>query len=150
MKTETKYFGEVEFEKEDILRFRKGLFGFEDEREFLVIPFSENGTLYSLQSVATPQLSFVLMHPFSLDPGYAPVLQAEELAELKAEKSEDLYYYVLCAVKKPVSESTVNMKCPVAINPDTREAMQVILESRDWQMRHRLSEFEAKRGAASC
>ena len=150
MKTETKYFGEIEYEQEDLLTFPKGLFGFEEEKSFLLIPFSENGTLFSLQSVTTPQLSFVLMHPFSLDGSYAPVLQPEELAELKVEKSQDLYYYVLCAVKKPASESTVNMKCPVAINPDTREAVQVILEDGAWQMRHRLAEFEARKGAASC
>ena len=150
MKTETKYFGEVEFEKEDILRFRKGLFGFEDEREFLVIPFSENGTLYSLQSVATPQLSFVLMHPFSLDPGYAPVLQEEELAELKVEKSEDLFYYTMCAMKDPISESTVNLKCPIAINEGTRQAVQVILENGPYFMRHRLADFTEEKGDAPC
>lgn len=150
MKTETKYFGEIEYEPEDVLRFRRGLFGFEEETEFLLLPFSENGMLFSLQSISTPQLSFVLMHPFSLDESYAPVLQPEELKELGVEKSEDLYYYVLCAVKKPAGESTVNMKCPVAINPDTREAIQVILEDGAWNMRHRLAEFEARKGAAPC
>ena len=150
MKTETKYFGEIEYEPEELLHFSKGLFGFEEEHDFLLLPFSENGTLFSLQSVTTPLLSFVLMHPFTLDASYAPVLQPEELAELKVGKSEDLYYYVLCAVKKPVGDSTVNMKCPLAINPDTREALQVILEDSAWQMRHRLSAFEAQKGAALC
>ena len=150
MKTETKYFGEIEYEREELLIFPKGLFGFEDEHEFLLIPFSDNGTLFSPQSVKTPMLSFVLMHPFTLDESYAPVLAEEELKELGVTRSEDLYYYVMCAVKKPASESTINMKCPIAINPDTRVAMQAILEEGDWQMRHLLSEFEAKKGAASC
>ena len=149
MKTNTKYFGEIEYEKEELLTFAGGLFGFEEEKSFLLLSFSEAGTLFSLQSVETPELAFTLMHPFSLDPDYAPVLGEEELRELGVERSEDLYYYVMCTVKEPVGESTVNMRCPVAINPDTRAAMQAILSDETLDMRCRLSEFE-KRGEETC
>ena len=140
MKTDTKYFGEIAYEKDELLTFPKGLYGFEDEQSFLLLPFAENGTLFSLQSVKTPQLSFILMDPFSLDGGYAPVLQEEELRFLNVERSEDLFYYVMCVVKEPVAESTVNMRCPIAINDDGK-ALQVILENASWHMRHQLQEF---------
>lgn len=150
MKVNTRYFGEVEYGPEDELAFVRGMFGFEDETKFLLLPFEADSILYSLQSLATPQLSFLLMHPFSLDGSYAPVLQPEELKALHAERSEDLCYYVLCALRKPVAESTINMKCPIAVNLDTMEAMQVILEDGPWQMRHPLSEFEAGKEASPC
>ena len=149
MKTKTRYFGEIDYTKDELIAFPKGLFGFEEEQKFLLIPFSDAGTLFSLQSVKTPELAFTLMHPFTLHAGYAPVLQAEELKTLQVEKSEDLYYYVMCTVKEPVTECTVNMKCPLAINPDTRRGMQAILEDDTWEMRHKLSEFE-KREDATC
>ncbi len=142
MKTKTKYFGEIEYTKEETITFPKGLFGFEEEQSFLLLPFSNAGTLFSLQSVKTPDLAFTLMHPFSLAPHYAPVLQAEELKALGVENSEDLYYYVMCTVKEPVVESTINMKCPLAVNPDTRRGMQAILDDDAWEMRHKLGEFE--------
>ena len=150
MKAATRFFGEIEYSEGDVVTFRNGLYGFEDETRFLLLPFEENEMFYALQSLATPELCFLLAHPFSLDAGYAPVLQAEELKALEAKRSEDLCYYVMCAVKKPVSESTVNMKCPVALNPDTREAMQVILEEGPWGMRHLLSEYEGKKGGSAC
>ena len=81
------------------------------------------------------------MNPFSLKDDYAPVLQKEELEALGVPRSEELCYYVLCVVRNPISESTVNLKCPVAINEDTHQAMQVILESGDYEMRHLLSQF---------
>ena len=149
MKTQTKYFGEVEYSQTDVVTFPAGLYGFEEEKEYLLIPFEGSTLLYSLQSVKTPMLSFILVHPFSLDPGYAPVLQPEELKTLKVEKSEELCYYALCALKKPSSESTVNMRCPVVINPDTQTAMQVVLEDDRWQMRQRLAEFETPKEEAS-
>lgn len=144
MKAETKYFGEIEFGEEEPLTFPDGLFGFEDEKSFLLLPFEGNGTLYSLQSLTTPQLAFVLMDPFSLT-SYAPVLEEEELAELGVRDSQELYYFVMCVVKSPVADSTVNLKCPVAINPDTRVAMQVILEEDAYEMRHRLGAFEKRK-----
>ena len=140
MKTDTKYFGEITYEQEDLLTFPKGLYGFEDEQSFLLLPFAENGTLFSLQSVRTPQLSFILMDPFSLDGSYAPILQPDELRFLGVDRSEDLFYYVLCVVREPVPDSTVNMRCPIAINDDG-VSMQVILENTSWHMRHQLSEF---------
>ncbi len=150
MKTQTKYFGEIEYRKEELLTFPKGLFGFEEEKSFLLIPFSDEGTLFSLQSTSTPELAFTLMHPFSLAPDYAPQLRAEELEALGVKQSEELYYYVMCTVKEPVRESTVNMRCPLAINPDTRTAMQTILEDDTWEMRHRLAEFESREDESSC
>ncbi len=40
MKTETKYFGPVEYEQEEVISFPSGLFGFEEEKEFLMLPFA--------------------------------------------------------------------------------------------------------------
>ena len=102
------------------------------------------------QSAATPQLAFVAMNPFSLLPGYAPVLTAGELAELGVERSEELCFYALCVVRSPVGESTVNLRCPIAVNDRTGKAMQAILETGDYHMRHLLSEFGSGKGDGPC
>lgn len=147
MQLQTKYFGSIIYEAEDVLDFPEGLFAFEDERQYLLLPFAgSDGSMLCLQSVATPALAFVVMNPYSLDPGYDPQLRAEELGVLGAEKDSPLYVYTLCAVKSPVSDSTVNLRCPVVINPETNRAVQVILEMGDYHMRHLLSEFSAQKG----
>ena len=148
MKLQAKYFGEIDYLEADILTFPAGLFGFEEEHQFLLLPFEGSaGSLLCFQSVNTPALAFVAMDPFSLLPGYTPVLQPNELKELGVADSQELGFYVLCVVKKPVSGSTVNLKCPVAINPDTRVARQVILEADDYEMRHPLAQFGTEEGA---
>ncbi len=143
MKTNTKYFGEIEYEEEDVYAFPKGLYGFEDENKFLMLPFSADRTLFSLQSLKTPGLSFVAVDPFSVKPDYAPQLQPEELEELGVPDSHDLFFYTLCVVKDPVANSTLNLRCPIAINDD-RLAMQVILEDERYGMRHLLSDAEKR------
>ena len=151
MLLQTKYFGEVDCAAEHMLRFEKGLFGFEEEKEFFLMPFEgSEGSLLCFQSVRTPQLAFVAMNPFALLPGYAPVLAAEELRELGVERSEELCFYALCVVRSPVGESTVNLRCPIAVNDRAGKAMQVILETGDYHMRHLLSEFGGGKGEGPC
>lgn len=151
MKLQSKYFGEIDYAQEDVLTFSSGLFGFEDEHEFLLLPFEGSAaTLLCFQSIHTPALAFVAMNPFALLPDYAPVLQPQELRALGVKDSQELAFYVLCVVKKPVADSTVNLKCPVAINPDTRAAQQVILEADSYEMRHPLAQFNGEKEGAPC
>ena len=148
MRVKTKYFGEIECQEEELLRFPEGLFGFEEEKEFFLLPFEgSEGSLLCFQSAVTPGLAFVAMNPFSLKPDYAPVLTARELKAMGVERSEELCFYALCVVRSPVGESTVNLRCPVAINDQTRRAMQVILEDGGYHMHHLLSDFGRKEEA---
>ncbi|MCI8477442.1 MAG: flagellar assembly protein FliW [Oscillospiraceae bacterium] len=149
MQLATKYFGEIACDEEDILHFPAGLFGFEEEQKFVLLPFAgSGGTLLCLQSVTNSALAFVVMDPFYLWAEYAPSLQPPDLKALGVEESDELGFYVLCVVKDPISASTVNLKCPVAINIQTRTARQVILET--YEMRHLLSEFGPAGEGQSC
>ena len=149
MKLKTKYFGEVEFDMEQAIEFPVGILGFADENQFALLPFAESAnSMLCMQSVKTPGLAFVLLDPFSFCPDYLPVMQEEELKEMQAEKAEDLYFYVLCAVRNPVAESTVNMRCPIAVNPHTLKAKQIIMDAGKYEMRQLLSSFDGKQGGA--
>lgn len=148
---QTKYFGELECPEEELIRFPRGLFGFEEERSFFLLPFQgSGGSLLCFQSARTPHLAFVAMNPFSLKPDYAPRLTTPELKAMGVERSEDLCFYALCVVRSPVAESTVNLRCPVAVNDRKGLAMQVILDDGQYHMRHLLSEFGGRKGEGQC
>lgn len=149
LKIQTKYFGEVEYEERDIIRFPAGIIGFEEEQDYLLLPFEgSGGSMLCLQSVKTPALAFVVLDAFMLKPDYEPELERAELSQFRVTDVGALGFYVLCVVKNPVSTSTVNLKCPLVIHPETREARQVIMERYD--MRHPLAEFSRGEGEAPC
>ena len=151
MKLQTKYFGEIEYDADDCFSFPNGLYGFEKESEFLLLPFEgSQSTLLCLQSTKTPALAFVLMDPFSLLPDYNPVLQTAELKNFGVQDSGELCYYVMCVVKKPISDSTVNLKCPIVIHPEKRISAQIILETNLYEMRHPLSQFHSGEEETTC
>ena len=151
MLLQTKYFGQVDCPEEHVVRFEGGLFGFEDEKRFALLPFEgSGGSLLCFQSVSTPHLAFVAVNPFSVKPDYAPVLAPAELKELGVERSEELCFYALCVVRSPVADSTVNLRCPVAVNDRTCQAMQVILDGGEYHMRHSLAELNRGKEADPC
>lgn len=151
MQLNTKYFGTISCSEDSFLHFPNGLFGFEDETEFVLLPFDgSQGTLLCFQSKSTPELAFVAVNPFSLDPTYRPTLMQEELTQLGVTQNEALSFYALCVVKDPVGTSTVNLRCPIAVNEDTHQAIQVILETNQYHMHHLLSEFGRKGESCLC
>lgn len=145
MKAETMYFGEIDFCAEELIRFEEGLFGFENQKDFLPVPFeAEDDAILCLQSITDRDISFIVMNPFRLDMTYDPELKREDLKRLGAAEEQDLSYYVICVIRDTPEESTVNMKCPVVVNSVTRKALQVILENKKYGFRHSLSEFSSK------
>jgi flagellar assembly factor FliW len=151
LKLQTKYFGELDYSEADEITFPVGLFGFDNEQSFLLLPFADSGnTMLCLQSTNTPALAFILLDPFSLQADYHPVLQTAELQLLEVQDTQELCFYALCALKDPVSDSTVNLKCPIVLNPVTREARQIIMETDRYEMRHPLAQFCPNKEASPC
>lgn len=143
LKLQTKYFGLIDCEEKEAIQFPDGIPGFQEEKRFMLLPFADsNNTMLCLQSVETPMLAFVLLDPFSLLPDYQPDLQREDLERFEVQSGEQLYFYVLCTMRTPISSSTVNLRCPIAINPNTLVAHQVFLDADKYEMRHLLSSFE--------
>ena len=93
------------------------------------------------QSVERPEVAFVLINPTCLLPDYSPSLTPEELAFLEVEDSGELSYFVICVIHDNYLDNTVNLKCPLSINPTTRIGMQIIMEQSPYGFRHKLSSF---------
>lgn len=142
MKIQTDYYGEVEYGKEDLVTLVEGLFGFPDLKYYLPLCLSEeDDSMIMLQSTERPEVAFLLINPVFLCPDYTAVLTPEELSYLKVSDSGELSYYVICVIRDNYLDNTVNLKCPLAINPQTRMGMQIILESSPYGFRHKLSSF---------
>ena len=132
----------VPFEKEELISFEEGLFGFENYKRFLPLPITEDSdAVLNLLSVEDKSLSFVIMNPFLLVSNYDPRLPEDIYKKLEAEDEADLSYYVICVVGDSPEDSTVNFKCPIVVNTASRKAVQVILESEEYRFRHTLRDI---------
>lgn len=148
MEISTKYFDDVTVEEKDIIFFEDGIFGFEYNKKYVLIEFEEGSdNLLCLQSVSDSELAFVIMNPFNLKADYQPQLSDDDVVDLKInENTEGVLYYVICVVKETISESTVNLKCPLVINPDNKRAKQIILDNDEYTFKHELKQFTEGEG----
>lgn len=143
MNISTKYFDDVSISEQDIIYFKEGIFGFENFKKYIIIEFeSGSDNLLCLQSIDDEELAFVLMNPFNLMSDYKQQLSDSDIEDLAIdENTEGVLYYVICVVKDSISESTVNMKCPIVINPKSKMAKQIILDSEEYNFKHELKQF---------
>lgn len=142
MEIQTKYFGTFPFCDEDVIVFANGVFGFEDEKQFVLIRFdNENSTMLCLQSLQNPTLAFTVMNPFAFFPEYAPKLSEKDLQKMEKKESQELLFYNICVMQPVLQDSKVNLRCPIVVNPETRQAMQVILEDESYSFQHPFSKI---------
>ena len=152
MKIETKYCGEITYQTDELIRFPDGLFGFEEEHDFLLIQLEDDeASPFCLQSTTHAETAFIVLDPFQLMPDYAPDLSDEDCARLGDPTGEHIALYAICVLRDPMTESTVNLRCPIAMHMETRTAFQVMLtEDNGYTFRHKLSELASAKEEPSC
>lgn len=132
---------DVAINPETVLTFPKGLVGFEDKQRFSI--FHEDGkpTVFWLQSLDDPQLSFSIVPPDAIDIAYEIELSDEDNALLQLARPEDALVVVIlyrdaagADGKQPIAAST---RSPLVINLERRLGMQKILrEARPTVVMH--------------
>lgn len=144
-KINTLRFGELEIEEQDVVRFADGIPAFEDEHEFVVLPYEEGTPYMFLQSMATPELAFLLTDPFVFFPDYSFELDDENMDKLEIKTMDDVLVCTLISIPRSgVADMTTNLLAPVVINRHTMQAKQIVLEKTQYTTKHRL--FPEKKG----
>ena len=137
--------GELEIEEQDVVRFADGIPAFEDEHEFVVLPYEEGTPYMFLQSMMTPELAFLMTDPFVFFPDYSFELDDENMEKLAINSMDDVLVCTLISVPRSgVADMTTNLLAPVVINRHTMQARQIVLEKTQYTTKHRL--FPEKKG----
>lgn len=138
---ETRYFGTVGIEEEKIIHFPAGIPGFEEYKDYTIIYDidSEEEPFFSwLQCVTEKGLAFPIVNPFRVEEDYNPTVEDALLEPLGEFETEDLAVFLLATVPGDVKKASVNMKAPLLINTKNRQAMQIIAENEDYEIKHML------------
>ena len=109
-----------------VVRFPRGLAGFETERDFILLQIRPEAPLLILQSVHTPQVGLLVADPYSfLDKSYAPVLGPAERQLLQLEDPAEAVLLVTVSIPVGVPEqAALNLTGPIFINHKVRLGVQ--------------------------
>ena len=146
-KINTSRFGELEIDEKRVIHFKDGIPAFEDEKEFIILPYDEETPYYFMQSMKTPDLAFLLTVPFLFFPNYTFEIDDDTIEELEIETKDKLLYYTLITIPNfSIRYMTTNLLAPLVINTKNMKAKQVVLEKSRYTTKERLFPDETKGG----
>ena len=151
MKVETSRFGTLDISEKEIVRFPEGLYGFEKETEFTLLPFNPNveSPMEWMQSLKSTHLAFVITDPYLYLPDYKIKLSVEDRKRVELEE-DDLYLtHAIVTIPENYSEMTANLIAPLVINKDKGVAKQFVLTNMNYDTRHYLLPEEMRSAPAT-
>ena len=135
MKIRSKAYGDMEISDRQRIIFPRGIFGFEELREFALLD-SAQPPFYWLQSLQRVEIAFVLIDPRFFRPDYAPDVDSAELEEIEIKTPEDMLLFAIVTIPEDSSRMTANLQGPLLINRRTSVGRQSISTNPQWGVRH--------------
>ena len=120
MKVRTKAYGEIEVEDKQLVQFPRGLFGFEELRDFVILDATQQ-PFYWLQSVDRVEVAFVLIDPMFFRRDYSPGVDPAELEEIGIDSPEDMLVFSIVTIPPSAQRMTANLQGPLILNRRTHE-----------------------------
>lgn len=140
MKIKTKYQGQVEITKEDIINFPKGILGFEGHKEFVLLDIEGNPHFKFLQDIYNEYISFLLIEPWDFFKDYDIELPDDKLKKINIDpkKEREMSIYNIVTLGQTLQDSTTNLLAPIVINLEDKEGKQFILGNSPYTTKHKL------------
>lgn len=136
----TKFHDTVEVDLAKSWHFPKGLPGFEDEEEFVLLPIGDNPEFQVLQSTNEAGIAFVVANPYKLVEGYDFKIDDPTVDLLEVKDPEELMVLGIVFIKKPFEDSTVNLQAPLLLNTKNWKAKQMVLNDKRYLIKHPVDE----------
>ena len=150
MKVDTRRFGQLDISEDKIIHFPEGLYGFENEKEFTLLPFNPNveSPMEWMQSLKSSHLAFVITDPFLYLPDYKLKLSQEDKKVVKLSDADPFLTRSIVTIPENYAEMTANLIAPLIINKEKAIAKQFVLTNMDYDTRHYLLPEEMRNAPA--
>ncbi|SEF99813.1 flagellar assembly factor FliW [Caloramator fervidus] len=135
MMVDTKFFGQVEINEDEILYFEKGIPGLEEYKRYVIIKV-EDSNLYCLQSIDEKNIALLTIIPWDYFKDYEIELSCEEMKELGINSYEDVMVYNIVTVRE--DKITANLLAPIVLNIKNNKAKQIILNDKKYSLRQEI------------
>jgi flagellar assembly factor FliW len=146
---QTKYHGEIRFKPEQVLHVPAGLFGFSEEKEFLLLELPSSRPLVFVQSIRTPELCFISLPAQVVKPDYCLQMSPSDIESLGYAPGTPpvMGQDVLCLAFLTVRErqdTTANLLAPLVIDIAHHRGMQV-MRAGEYSLQYPIVETEWRR-----
>lgn len=127
MVLKTKYHGDIEYEENQIINFKKGILSFENLKNFILFPLKGNEFFNVLHSIENTSIGFIVASPFSIKEDYTFELPNKIIEELQINDSTEVLVQNILTVNSDIEKTTINLRAPLIININSKLGEQIIL-----------------------
>lgn len=133
---ESKFFGNIEINEKQIIRFDHGIPGFEHEKKFVILDIEGKEDLKCLQSLEDKEVCLLMMLPWSCFKDYEIDVSDKEIEELGILSHEEVAVYCVLTVRE--DKITANLVAPIIINVLKNLGKQIILPDTKYNIRQEI------------
>lgn len=138
LQIESELLGPLTATPEDLISFPEGILGFPEGRTWVLVPAAKDGW-YWLQSTDFRALTFLLVDPFGVFPGYAIDVPMADQARLGTGAAGDVHVLSIVTLPDgPGKPFTANLQGPLLFNRERRVAIQAVLADSGYGTREPL------------
>ncbi|MSS63873.1 flagellar assembly protein FliW [Velocimicrobium porci] len=141
MLVKTRYFGEIDLAEDKIITFENGIMGFEDYKRYTILFDNEGGetpVISWFQSLDDERLAIPVINPLIIKEDYNPTVEDASLVSLGELTDENLIILLTMTIPSDIKQMTVNLKAPLIINSTTKKGAQIIVENKDYEVKHKV------------
>lgn len=136
----SRHFDQIEIEENKIITFKKGIYGFEHLRQFMLLEKGddENNPFKLLHCVDDPEICFVVIDPINVLSDYSFKLNDYMKKAIKIKNPENVLIFSIVVIPDIIKEMTTNLKSPIIIDVESKYGIQVILDDERYQIKHKI------------
>lgn len=140
MQIETTRFGTLEVPAEEVIRFKRGVLGFESVKGYVLLPHGEESPFQFLQAVDQPDLTFIVTDPRWFRPDYRVEVYQEDLEQLESTAEDSIVVAAIVTVPAGSGEMTANLLAPLLIDAESHLGIQIVQAESQYKTRHSIQE----------
>jgi len=121
-----------------VVEFPEGLVGIPDAKRFDFEVSEEIAPLLRMRCLDRKDLSFLVVDPALVVPGYQPKFALDALHTVGLAEGRPALVFALAQIAPRAEDCTANLLAPLLINPGSMKGLQVILDPGRYTTRHAL------------
>lgn len=123
-------FGVIEYLDDDVVSFEKGLIGFDQCRNFLIVTHKPESKFRWLQSIEEPGIAFLVADPSQFIDGYSVEIEDEDTAAMNITAETSMMLLTTVSIPKgEPGQLTLNLAGPIVINLENGKGCQFVVET---------------------
>jgi len=135
---DTARWGVLEINPDEVIRFPRGIPGFESCKQFAIFDMDDIKPFQWLICLDNPDIGFVIINPLLFCPDYKPKPYDSDLTDIAFTKSDQLVFYTIVTIEDDPKMSTANLQGPLVINLTKKIGKQIVVVDERYSVKYRI------------